>query len=213
MFFSRWSVIAMILKLQEGPIGTEVSPAASQVLPSSGRLRGVFFAGSVLAGAERYSGICSSLEMGTATGEIKAGSRTDGCGLCGRRPLTHEPEVVLSVLVVVLGFNGIARGGCCLGQGKISITTPLPITDVLSTISTRSGAKRSFALRSADEVVSVGVHCCFLANHGGSLPVVRRIGWPCCSDPTALHRSSARNCATMARDDQMVARARRIFSA
>jgi hypothetical protein len=57
---------------------------------------------------------------------------------------------VFSVLVVVFSFNGVARGGCGLRQRKISITAPLPIAEVLLTISGWSEADGSLMLRSAD---------------------------------------------------------------
>jgi hypothetical protein len=67
----------------------------------------------------------------------------------------HEPEIVIRVLVVVLGFNGIPCRGCGVRQGKIALAFLFPVSRSLSPVLAGFGAEPGLVPASAVGFVSV----------------------------------------------------------
>jgi hypothetical protein len=74
--------------------------------------------------------------------------------------LLHEPEIVLRVLVVILGFDGIPCRGCSLRQGKVAVASLFPVSRTLPAIVAGIGIEPGPVLTSAAGFVSLGIHGC-----------------------------------------------------
>jgi hypothetical protein len=161
------------------------------------------FCGRFFAGAERSSDYFSLPEMGAADRRIKllqhaqmyrlsksqpgTGRRrepltgdgpgalsNDDCRVSGA--LLHKPEVVLRVLVIVLGCNGIPCRGCGLRQGKIAVTSLFAVSRTLPAIVAGRGVEPGLVLTSAVGLVSLGIHGCSSAIRMAASRVRKRLG-------------------------------------
>jgi hypothetical protein len=77
----------------------------------------------------------------------------DDCRVSGA--LLHEPEIVIRVLVVVLGLNGISCRGCGVRQSKIAVALLFPVSRSLSPVLAGIGAGPGLVPASAVGFVSV----------------------------------------------------------
>lgn len=114
------------------------------------------------------------------TGDGPAALGNDDCRVSGA--LLHEPEIVIRVLVVVLGLNGISCRGCGVRQGKIAVASLFPVSRTLPAIVAGIGVEPGLVLTSAVGFVSLGIHGCSsairMAASRFSRMAGRAVNWP-----------------------------------